>query len=559
MKPVGAVDPMPCHLYRAFPPVDLPDRTWPDQVLTKAPVWCAVDLRDGNQALINPMDPERKRQMWDLLLKIGFKEIEVGFPAASQPDYDFIRQLIEEDLIPDDVTIQVLTQAREDLIERTYESLQGAPRAIVHLYNSTSTLQRNVVFNMDRGGIRDLAVNAARVCRKFEESLRDTEIRYEYSPESFTGTELDFAVEICDAVNEVWEIGPDRKAIVNLPATVEMSTPNVYADQIEWMSRHLANRKNVIISLHPHNDRGSAVAAAELAQMAGADRVEGTLFGNGERTGNVDLVTLALNLFSQGVDPQLNFSNIDEVRRIVEQCNELPVHPRHPYAGDLVYTAFSGSHQDAINKGFKAIGENYDHWEVPYLPIDPKHLGRTYEDVIRVNSQSGKGGITYIMRTYHGLELPRRLQVEFSRVVQGVTDVSGVEIDPNEIYAVFESTYLTANAPMKWIGNQVSTTTEEGHTKIAVDVEINGKATRIEGTGNGPIAAFCAALNSAGHKIEVADYQEHSISAGSSAKAISYIETVGARGTRYGVGIDHDIVTSSLKALVSAANRQSAT
>jgi 2-isopropylmalate synthase len=557
---------MPCHLYRAFPPVELRDRTWPDAVLTKPPVWCAVDLRDGNQALINPMDTERKRQMWDLLLQIGFKEIEVGFPSASQPDFDFIRQLIEEDLIPDDVTVQVLTQAREDLIERTYESLQGVSKAIVHLYNSTSTLQRRVVFAADRDSIKDLAVQGATWCRKYEESLTGAAIRYEYSPESFTGTELDFAVEVCDAVNDVFEIGPDRKAIINLPATVEMSTPNVYADQIEWMSRNLRDRNNIILSLHPHNDRGTAVAAAELAQMAGADRVEGTLFGNGERTGNVDLVTLALNLFTQGIDSGLDFSDIDHARRVVEQCNELPVHPRHPYAGDLVFTAFSGSHQDAINKGFKALAasggqgsgstDNYDHWEVPYLPIDPKHVGRNYEDVIRVNSQSGKGGVTYIMRTYHGLDLPRRLQIEFSRVVQSVTDVTGKEIEPNEMYSVFESTYLTADTPVKWIGNSQTATTEDGVTTMSVEVQINGVRERIAGEGNGPVAAFVDALGRVGFTIDVADYSEHSVSSGASAKAVAYIETTGSSGqTRWGVGIDGDIVTASLKALVSAANR----
>lgn len=547
---------MPCHLYRAFPPVELPDRTWPDAVLDKAPIWCAVDLRDGNQALINPMDPERKMQMWNLLLAIGFKEIEVGFPSASQPDYDFIRILIEQDLIPNDVTIQVLTQAREDLIERTYESLVGADKAIVHLYNSTSELQRRVVFKADRDGIRDLAVQGARWCRKYEESLTNTSVRYEYSPESFTGTELDFAVEVCDAVNEVFEIGNDRKVIINLPATVEMSTPNVYADQIEWMSRNLANRSNVILSLHPHNDRGTAVAAAELAQMAGADRVEGTLFGNGERTGNVDLVTLALNLFTQGVETGLDFSDIDNARRVVEHCNELPVHPRHPYAGDLVFTAFSGSHQDAINKGFKALGDDYDMWEVPYLPIDPKHVGRTYEDVIRVNSQSGKGGITYIMRTHHGLELPRRLQIEFSRVVQSVTDVSGEEIDPESIFRVFEDTYLAPTVPVRWVGATKSSTNEDGVTEMSADLEIDGERRRVTGEGNGPIAAFVAAITSAGFTIDVADYSEHSIGTNASAKAVAYVETTGSSGQpRWGVAIDSDIVTASLKAIVSAVNR----
>lgn len=556
---VDHISGMPCHLYRAFPPVELPDRTWPDAVLDKAPIWCAVDLRDGNQALINPMDIERKMAFWDLLVATGFKEIEVGFPSASQPDFDFIRKLIEEDRIPDDITIQVLTQAREDLIARTYESLVGAKNVIVHLYNSTSELQRRVVFKADRNAIRDLAVQGAQWCRKYEEMLVGTNVRYEYSPESFMGTELDFALEVCDAVNEVFEVGPDRKVIINLPNTVEMSTPNVYADQIEWMSRNLANRESVILSVHPHNDRGTAVAAAEFAQMAGAQRVEGTLFGNGERTGNVDLVTLALNMFTHGVETGLDFSDIDHARRVVEHCNELPVHPRHPYAGDLVFTAFSGSHQDAINKGFNALGENYEYWEVPYLPIDPKHVGRTYEDVIRVNSQSGKGGITYIMRTYHNLELPRRLQIEFSRVVQAVTDVSGHEIDPESIFQVFERTYLTPTVPLKWVGASKSETNEDGITQISADVEINGERTRVSGEGNGPIAAFVAAINSAGFPVDVTDYSEHSIGTNASAKACAYVETTGSSGQpRWGVGIDSDIVTASLKAMVSAVNRHAA-
>lgn len=545
-----------CHLYRSFPPVELPDRTWPDKVLSAAPTWCAVDLRDGNQALINPMDIERKQSMWDLLIRLGFKEIEVGFPSASQPDFDFIRKLIEEDQIPDDVTIQVLTQAREDLIERTYESLAGVPRAIVHLYNSTSTLQRRVVFNMERDGIRDLAVRGAQACAKFTETLKDSDIRYEYSPESFTGTELDFALDISEAVMDVWEADADRKVIVNLPATVEMSTPNVYADQIEWMHRNFTNRDRVVLSLHPHNDRGSAVAAAELAQMAGADRIEGTLFGNGERTGNVDLVTLALNLFSQGVDPGLDFSDIDAVRRTVEFCNELPVHPRHPYAGDLVYTAFSGSHQDAINKGFKALGDNYGHWEVPYLPIDPKHVGRSYEDVIRVNSQSGKGGISYIMSSYHGLDLPRRLQIEFSREVQAVTDVSGKEADPQGIYAIFGETYLNNAGPLTWVGNKTSTTGSDDRTSIEVDIAVHETVQRLSGTGNGPVSAFVDALKRAGVTLDVVDYSEHSTSSGSDARAVAYVETTGdSDKPKWGVGIDADIVTASLKALVSAANR----
>lgn len=547
---------MPCHLYRAFPPVELPDRTWPDKVLDKAPIWCAVDLRDGNQALINPMDPERKHKMWNLLLDTGFKEIEVGFPSASQPDFDFIRELIEGELVPDDVTIQVLTQAREDLIERTVESLQGAKNVIIHLYNSTSTLQRRVVFGKDRDAIKKLATDGAELCVRHAQKLTGTNVRFEYSPESFTGTELDYALEVSEAVLDVFQASRDNKVIINLPATVEMSTPNVYADQIEWMCRNFSDRDRVIVSLHPHNDRGTAVAAAELAQMGGADRVEGTLFGNGERTGNVDLVTLALNLFSQGVDSGLDFSDIDRARRITEQCNELPVHPRHPYAGDLVYTAFSGSHQDAINKGFKALGDDYDHWEVPYLPIDPKHLGRTYEDVIRVNSQSGKGGVSYIMSTYHGLDLPRKLQVEFSREIQKVTDVSGLEIDPQSIYKVFGEVYLDTAKPIKWVGNAMSATKGDGTTSLSAEVEIDGKHLRIEGSGNGPVSAFVDALASVEVRLDVVDYSEHSVSAGSNAKAVAYIETTGASDRpRWGVGIDSDIVTASLKALVSAANR----
>src|SRR3954449_935832 len=430
---------MPFEKYQPWLPLVLADRTWPDAVTTKAPLWCSVDLRDGNQALIDPMDPERKRRMFDALVAMGFKEIEVGFPSASQPDFDFVRQLIEEDLIPDDVTIQVLTQCRQDLIERTYECLQGAPRAIVHFYNSTSVLQRKVVFGLDKAGITEIAVNAAKLCRKLEETLPGTDVRYEYSPESYTGTEIDYAVEICDAVAAVIEPTPERPLIMNLPATVEMYSPNIYADTIEWFLRTVANRDSVVLSLHPHNDRGCAVAAAELGVLAGADRVEGCLFGNGERTGNVDIVTLAMNLFTEGIDPELDISDIDAIRRTAEHCNRLPVHERHPYAGDLVYTAFSGSHQDAIKKGFAALyadaeaagrGRDYEVWEVPYLPIDPAHVGRTYEAVIRVNSQSGKGGVAYIMETEHGLVLPRGLQVEFSRIVQAITEDTGTEIDP---------------------------------------------------------------------------------------------------------------------------------
>ena len=553
----GPPAPMPFRHYRAFTPVPLPDRTWPSRVITKAPRWCSVDLRDGNQALIDPMDPSRKRRMFDLLVKCGFKEIEVGFPSASQPDFDFVRQLIEENLIPDDVIIQVLTQARPELIERTYESLRGAPRAIVHLYNSTSTLQRRVVFGLDRAGIVDIAVRAARLCQDLNSTIPECDVRWEYSPESFTGTELDFAVTICEAVMDVWKPTPDRRMILNLPATVEMATPNVYADQIEWFLRNIRERESIILSLHPHNDRGTAVAAAELAVMAGADRVEGTLFGNGERTGNVDVVTLALNLFSQGVDPELNFSDIDAARRTVEHCNRLPVHPRHPYVGDLVYTAFSGSHQDAIKKGFEALGKNYDAWEVPYLPIDPHHVGRSYEAVIRVNSQSGKGGVAYIMKFDHGFDLPRRLQIEFSSVIQGIVEESGTEIQAAQIWSAFESTYLTPTRPLTLVGHPATTTARDtGRTSLEAAVQVDGVERLVRGSGNGPIAAFVDALGrDGGVTVEVVDYHEHALGEGAGATAVAYVETRVAGKTRWGVGIDSNILTASLKAVVSAVNR----
>ena len=553
----GPPAPMPFRHYRAFTPVPLPDRTWPSRVITKAPRWCSVDLRDGNQALIDPMDPSRKRRMFDLLVKCGFKEIEVGFPSASQPDFDFVRQLIEENLIPDDVIIQVLTQARPELIERTYESLRGAPRAIVHLYNSTSTLQRRVVFGLDRAGIVDIAVRAARLCQDLNSTIPECDVRWEYSPESFTGTELDFAVTICEAVMDVWKPTPDRRMILNLPATVEMATPNVYADQIEWFLRNIRERESIILSLHPHNDRGTAVAAAELAVMAGADRVEGTLFGNGERTGNVDVVTLALNLFSQGVDPELNFSDIDAARRTVEHCNRLPVHPRHPYVGDLVYTAFSGSHQDAIKKGFEALGKNYDAWEVPYLPIDPHHVGRSYEAVIRVNSQSDKGGVAYIMKFDHGFDLPRRLQIEFSSVIQGIVEESGTEIQAAQIWSAFESTYLTPIRPLALVGHPATTTARDtGRTSLEAAVQVDGVERLVRGSGNGPIAAFVDALGrDGGVTVEVVDYHEHALGEGAGATAVAYVETRVAGKTRWGVGIDSNILTASLKAVVSAVNR----
>ena len=557
---------MPFQRYRPFTPLDLPDRTWPNTVIDKAPRWCAVDLRDGNQALIDPMTPDRKRRMFELLVSMGYKEIEVGFPSASQTDFDFVRQLIEEDLIPDDVVIQVLTQSREHLIERTFESVRGAKQAVVHLYNSTSSLQRRVVFGLDRTGIIDIAVHGAQLCAKFAED-HDSDIFFEYSPESYTGTELDFAVDICDAVTEVWQPTPDRPVIVNLPATVEMATPNVYADSIEWMHRNLARRDSLVLSLHPHNDRGTAVAAAELGYMAGADRIEGCLFGNGERTGNVCLVTLGMNLFSQGIDPQINFSDIDEIRRTVEYCNQLPVAERHPYGGDLVYTAFSGSHQDAINKGLKAMQEDSAaantpvddfRWEVPYLPIDPQDVGRTYEAVIRVNSQSGKGGVAYIMRTEHRLDLPRRLQIEFSQVIQEHTDEEGGEVDPQEMWTIFADEYLPGSDE-RWGRFQLVSVQQESAVGGATSIDavlMDGNVERaVTGQGNGPIAAFCAGLSAIGVDVRVLDYAEHAMSSGGDASAASYLECAIGERVLWGAGIDPSIVTSSLKAIISAVNR----
>jgi 2-isopropylmalate synthase len=546
---------MPFHLYRPHLPLTLPDRTWPDRQFSRAPRWASVDLRDGNQALVDPMDPERKLRLFRTLVDLGFKEIEVGFPSASQTDFDFQRQIIEDGLIPDDVTIQVLVQCRQELIERTFESLAGAPRAIVHFYNSTSELQRRVVFGLDRAGITDIAVSAARLCRKLEATLPGTEIRYEYSPESFTGTEPDYAVEICEAVMGVIEPTPDRPIILNLPNTVEMYGPNVYADVIEWFGRTITGRDSVILSLHPHNDRGTAVAAAELAVLAGADRVEGTLFGNGERTGNVDIVTLAMNLFSQGIDPALDFSDIDRVRRVAEFATRMPVHPRHPYAGDLVYTAFSGSHQDAIKKGFAAIGDDYDHWEVPYLPIDPSHTGRTYEAIIQVNSQSGKGGVAYVMDIEHGLDLPRRLQVEFSKEVQAVTEDSGTVIPAGQMWDVFTRTYLPEDAGVRLIGSEVTT---GGHrTTVTAQLLVDGEPRTVMGEGNGPIDALLAALRAdLGVDFEVKDYNQHALTAGSEASAVAYVEAEGPDGTTWwGVGMDSSILDASLHAMVSAANR----
>ncbi len=549
------VSPMPFQLYRPYRPLVLPDRTWPDRQCDRAPRWASVDLRDGNQALVDPMDPERKLALFAALVEIGFKEIEVGFPSASQPDYEFQRQIIEQNLIPDDVTIQVLVQCRQELIERTFESLAGAPRAIVHFYNSTSELQRRVVFGLDRAGIIDIAVTAARLCKKFEAELAGTDVRYEYSPESFTGTEPDFAVEICEAVMAVIEPTPERPMIINLPNTVEMYGPNVYADVIEWFGRTVKNRDSIVLSLHPHNDRGTAVAAAELAVLAGADRVEGTLFGNGERTGNVDVVTLAMNLFSQGIDPALDFSDIDRVRRVAEYATRMPVHPRHPYAGDLVYTAFSGSHQDAIKKGFAALGTGYDHWEVPYLPIDPSHTGRTYEAVIQVNSQSGKGGVAYVMDAEHGLDLPRRLQVEFSKEVQAITEDTGTVIRPGEMWDVFSRTYLPDDAELRLIASEVTT---GGHrTTVTAQLLVGGEPRTVMGDGNGPIDALVGALRTDfGIDFEVKDYNQHALTAGQDASAVAYIEAEGPDGsTWWGVGIDSSILDASLHAVVSAANR----
>jgi 2-isopropylmalate synthase len=551
--------------YQPFPPVELADRSWPQQVLTRAPQWCSVDLRDGNQALIEPMDAERKLRMFRLLVQLGYTEIEVGFPAASSTDFAFIRQLVEADLVPPGVTIQVLTQAREELIERTVASLAGLRgTALIHLYNSTSTLQRRVVFGLDRDGVKDIAVQGAQWCSKYAEQLLgpETEVRWQYSPESFTGTELDYALEVCEAVMDVWQPTSERPVVLNLPATVEMSTPNVYADQIEWFSRALnARRSSVVLSLHPHNDRGTAVAAAELGLMAGADRVEGCLFGNGERTGNVCLVTLGLNLLSQGVPPGIDFSDIDEVRRTVEHCNQLPVHPRHPYGGELVYTAFSGSHQDAIKKGLEAMERDAAaagvpvgnfRWEVPYLPIDPKDVGRSYEAVIRVNSQSGKGGVAYVLNSEHHLDLPRRMQIEFSQVVQQIADGEGGEISPARIWALFGETYLERSGPLRVLS--FSTSSGEQDTIEAV-VTYGGQERTLIGAGNGPIAAFVHALSDLDLDVRVLDYAEHATGSGEEAQAASYLEVAVDGHVLWGCGVHASIVTSSLRALVSAVNR----
>ena len=569
---------MPVGRYRSFPPIQLPDRTWPNKAVDKTPRWLSTDLRDGNQALIDPMTPARKMKMFDLLVRMGYKEIEVGFPSASQIDFDFVRQLIEGDRVPDDVTISVLTQAREDLISRTVESLIGADRATVHLYNATAPLFRRVVFGVDKNECRAIATRGTEVVMKYaEELLGTTEFGYQYSPEIFTGTELEFAVEVCEAVCDVWQPTAGREIILNLPATVEMSTPNVYADQIEWFGRQLTRREFSAISLHPHNDRGTAVAATELALMAGADRVEGCLFGHGERTGNVCLVTLGLNLFSQGIDPQIDFSDIDEIRRTVEYCTQLPVHPRHPYAGDLVYTAFSGSHQDAIKKGLEDLDRQAAAqglpvseiaWEAPYLPIDPHDVGRTYEAVIRVNSQSGKGGVAFILKADHKLDLPRRAQIEFSRVIQEHTDAEGGEVTPEQIWTIFNSEYLQRETPLKL--NSVHTSSAAGEKDaLCVNVYLDGELRTLTGTGNGPIAAFVGALNellgemkAAGDprwtdrdEVRVLDYAEHALSSGGDAIAAAYVECAIGDKVMWGVGLDANIVTASLKAVVSAINR----
>jgi 2-isopropylmalate synthase len=555
---------MPVERYAPFPPVDLPDRTWPSRTIDRAPQWCSVDLRDGNQALIDPMDPERKMRMFRLLVDMGYREIEVGFPAASQTDFDFVRALVEQDLVPENVTIQVLTQAREELIERTVQSLAGfGGTALIHLYNSTSTLQRRVVFGLDQAGIKDIAVRGAQWCQKHaQELLPGTDVRWQYSPESFTGTELDFALEVCEAVMDVWQPTPERPVVLNLPATVEMSVPSTYADQVEWFHRGLgARRSSVILSLHPHNDRGTAVAAAELGVMAGADRVEGCLFGNGERTGNVCLVTLGLNLFSQGVDPQIDFSDVDEVRRTVEHCNQLPVHPRHPYAGDLVYTAFSGSHQDAIKKGFEALEKDaaaagvpvaQQPWGVPYLPIDPHDVGRSYEAVIRVNSQSGKGGVAYVLKNEHHLDLPRRMQIEFSRVVQEVADDAGGEIAPARIWELYQDTYLQHDAPLRLLSVQSGSSDLD---RVEAHVLWQGEERTVRGEGNGPIAAFVHALSELDLDVRVLDYAEHATGAGESAQAASYLEVAVDGRVLWGCGLHPSILTSSLRGVVSAVNR----
>ncbi|RLY94964.1 2-isopropylmalate synthase [Kocuria tytonicola] len=572
MKNLQRPSGMPAHKYTPYHqnfPFDMSDRTWPDKVATTAPRWCAVDLRDGNQALIDPMDSERKLRMFQLLVKMGFKEIEVGFPSASQTDFDFVRTLVQGNHIPEDVSIQVLTQSREHLIERTYEAIDGAPRAIVHLYNSTSTLQRRVVFNQDMDGIVDIALTGARLCRKYEEQLSGTAVTYEYSPESYTGTELEFAARICNEVAETFEVGNGRSMIINLPATVEMATPNVYADSIEWMGRHLYHRDDIVLSLHPHNDRGTGVAAAELGYLAGADRIEGCLFGNGERTGNVDLVTLGLNLLTQGVDPQIDFSDIEEIRRTVEYCNQLPVPERSPYGGDLVFTAFSGSHQDAIKKGFdtmqrdaeqQGVGVDELEWAVPYLPIDPKDVGRSYEAVIRVNSQSGKGGVAYLLKSEYGIDLPRRAQIEFSGAVQKYTETSGSEVSAQQLWKIFSDEYLpTTDGDSRWGHYRITSISthaqDEGNTVLEVGLDVGGEHRERTAQGTGPIDALVNLFNQEGVDVRLLDYTEHTLSASANAQAASYVELAVGDRVLWGAGMDTSTTRASLKAVISAVNR----
>ncbi|WP_430751126.1 2-isopropylmalate synthase [Kocuria rhizophila] len=572
MKNLQRPSGMPAHKYTPYQqnfPFDMSDRTWPDKVATTAPRWCAVDLRDGNQALIDPMDSHRKLRMFQLLVRMGFKEIEVGFPSASQTDFDFVRTLVEGGHIPDDVSIQVLTQSREHLIERTYEAIDGARNAIVHLYNSTSTLQRRVVFQQDMDGIVDIALTGARLCRKYEEQLSGTNVVYEYSPESYTGTELEFAARICNEVAETFEIGDGRQMIVNLPATVEMATPNVYADTIEWMGRHLYHREDIILSLHPHNDRGTGVAAAELGYLAGADRIEGCLFGNGERTGNVDLVTLGLNLLTQGVDPQIDFSDIEEIRRTVEHCNQLPVPERSPYGGDLVFTAFSGSHQDAIKKGFEAmqrdaeqqgVGVDDLEWAVPYLPIDPKDVGRSYEAVIRVNSQSGKGGVAYLLKSEYGIDLPRRAQIEFSGAVQKYTETSGSEVSAQQLWKIFSDEYLpTTDGTSRWGHYRITSISthaeDEGGTVLEIGLDVGGEHRERTAQGTGPIDALINLFNQEGVDVRLLDYTEHTLSASANAQAASYVELAVGDRVLWGAGMDSNTTRASLKAVISAVNR----
>ena len=550
----------PVSKYSAFGAVNLKDRTWPNNQITKPPIWCSVDLRDGNQSLIEPMGRERKLRFFSMLVELGFKEIEVGFPSASETEFNFVRELIENNLIPEDVKIQVLTQARDHLIERTFESVKGAKNVILHLYNSTSTVQREVVFKQDKKGIKKIATDGAKLVKNLANANIKTNWQFEYSPESFTGTELEYAVEVCNAVNEVWQPSKDKKTIMNLPATVELSTPNIYADQVEWMCRNLENRENVIVSLHPHNDRGTGIGAAELGLMAGADRIEGTLFGNGERTGNVDIVSLALNQFTQGIEPGLDFSDINKVMREVEYCNQLPVHPRHPYAGDLVFTAFSGSHQDAIKKGFDAMRESNDpKWRVPYLPIDPEDVGRSYEAVIRINSQSGKGGVAYIIEKDHGLSLPRRLQIDFSKVIQKIADDTGKELEADLIWKTFDESYINLNGVIEYVGHEITSENDSEGTQIdliSLTIKENGNKVILSGSGNGPIDSFINALShNLKINIKVSDYHQHAISSGSDASAAAYIELLVEKESVWGAGIDPNTVIASFRAIVSGLNK----